>query len=568
MSYISLPYPVLPSVPSIIAEDINLSHKEHLKLHAIYGTEGRKTRQSSEVISARIIEEWRDPWVERWMEDQVKCETILNWLHDPILIDFEQPLVEALNLFLSVQLFNHQKNLALDLINQYEDELQDPEDSDLDSDNDRDKDYNNDNYSDDDSDDNYDDDKHHHQHQKIQNRHQRDLSPDKTSYLPLCKEWNSTLRNHLLMANRDKRSAKDLEIGRILRSVGAFTLYAFTFDLGVHLRSMRSVQSYSKVVLLGLLGCTIALSLCHTVVFKMSYSVSNTASPPWIGMHIRIIKGEYKAYHGYVHHVNPSNSSISGLKIVVELSAHTSNGTNSLVTVDYDDIREFEHWRTLAEVQPLGLYQTSYNLRPDYFPPQLDVPYIPQPGPEVVSRFTTPFPTASDLTLDNFWGVQPLEEIKPQDLHWILHPAFNQKSLHVFIDPTHSLHGGYAKWVYVDNGIVSLKKQGGHTEQLELAVIQRPMVPPARTCKSLLAIIEGNYFGELVRCIYWTRGECGEEKLWVAIATNAGTLSETLHHDVFPVSRSHTVAVKTDAEVEKHGKSLILDLRSKLMVNI
>ncbi|KAF8825631.1 hypothetical protein HHX47_DHR6000259 [Lentinula edodes] len=74
MSYISLPYPVLPSVPSIIAEDINSSHKEHLKLHAIYGTEGRKTRQSSEVISARIIEEWRDPWVERWMEDQVKAD--------------------------------------------------------------------------------------------------------------------------------------------------------------------------------------------------------------------------------------------------------------------------------------------------------------------------------------------------------------------------------------------------------------------------------------------------------------------------------------------------------------
>ncbi|KAJ3803788.1 hypothetical protein F5876DRAFT_84433 [Lentinula aff. lateritia] len=229
---------------------------------------------------------------------------------------------------------------------------------------------------------------------------------------------------------------------------------------------------------------------------------------------------------------------------------------------------DFRHWRTLAEVQPLGLYQTSYNLRPDYFPPQIDVPYIPQPMPEVVSRFTTPFPTASDITLDTFWGVQPLEEIKPQDLHWILHPAFNQKSLHVFIDPTHSLHGGNAKWVYVDNGIVSLKKQGGHTEQLELAVIQRPMVPPARTCKSLLAIIEGNYFGQLVRCIYWTRGEHGEEKLWVAIAMNAGTLSETLNHDVFPVSRSHTVAVKTDAEVEKHGKSLILDLRSKLMVNV
>ncbi|KAJ4475974.1 hypothetical protein C8J55DRAFT_490259 [Lentinula edodes] len=133
-----------------------------------------------------------------------------------------------------------------------------------------------------------------------------------------------------------------------------------------------------------LLGCTIALSLCQTVVFKMSYSVSNTASPPWIGMHICIIKGKYKAYHGYVHHVNPSNLSISRLKIVVELLAHTYNGTNSLVTVEYDGIREFEHWRTLAEVQPLGLYQTSYNLRPDYFPPQLDVPYIPQPGPEVV----------------------------------------------------------------------------------------------------------------------------------------------------------------------------------------
>ncbi|KAJ3858653.1 hypothetical protein EV359DRAFT_87409 [Lentinula novae-zelandiae] len=236
MSYISLPYPVLPNVPSIIAKDINSSHKEHLNLHAIYGTEGRKTR---------------------WMEDQVKCETILNWLHDAILIDFEQPLIEALNLFLSVQvlvsygeieqalqelsswqrqiglnLFNHQKNLALDLINQYEDELQDPEDSDLDSDNDSDEDYNNDNYSDDDSDDNYNNDKHHHQRQKIQNCHQRDPSPDKTLYLPLCKQWNSTLRNHLLMAEADDRSSKDLEIGHweVARAIQAMKKHTYNFQ--------------------------------------------------------------------------------------------------------------------------------------------------------------------------------------------------------------------------------------------------------------------------------------------------------------------------------------------------
>ncbi|KAJ4498764.1 hypothetical protein C8R41DRAFT_916257 [Lentinula lateritia] len=280
MSYISLPYPVLPSVPSIIAEDINSSHKEHLKLHAIYGTEGRKTRQSSEVISARIIEEWRDPWVERWMEDQVKCETILNWLHDAILIDFEQPLVEALNLFLSVQvlvsygeieqalqelsswqrqiglnLFNHQKNLALDLINQYEDELQDPEDSDLDSDNDSDEDYNDDDYSDDDSnddsdddsDDDYDDDKHHHQRQKIQNRRQRDPSPDKTSYLPLCKEWNSKLRNHLLMADGDGRSAKDLEIGHreVARAIQAMKKHTYNFQTSGLARTILELTNRS-----------------------------------------------------------------------------------------------------------------------------------------------------------------------------------------------------------------------------------------------------------------------------------------------------------------------------------
>ncbi|KAJ3932055.1 MAG: hypothetical protein NXY57DRAFT_961220 [Lentinula lateritia] len=214
MSYISLPYPWLPDLPSIINQDLQSCHREHLEIHAKYGEQGRKTRQTSELISARIIEQWRDPWIHRWMEDPIKCDAIVHWLRQAIYVDIEQPLAEALNFFLSVpvlisygdvtvalqeltswqkqialNLFNHQKNLALDLINEVEDEIRDPEDSD--SDGDRGEDI----YA----------------------------ATNLTATFHSTSNWSTILRKHLLprlplKPNTDKISAKDLEIGH--REVG------------------------------------------------------------------------------------------------------------------------------------------------------------------------------------------------------------------------------------------------------------------------------------------------------------------------------------------------------------
>ncbi|KAJ4494396.1 hypothetical protein C8R41DRAFT_866846, partial [Lentinula lateritia] len=103
MSYISLPYPTLPDVPPALVEDLNNSHRQHLKLHAIYGEESRKTRQTTKLISANIIEQWAKPWIKIWMEDEAKRNVILDWLAQAICVDFEQIPSEGLNVFLSVQ---------------------------------------------------------------------------------------------------------------------------------------------------------------------------------------------------------------------------------------------------------------------------------------------------------------------------------------------------------------------------------------------------------------------------------------------------------------------------------
>ncbi|KAJ3880117.1 hypothetical protein F5051DRAFT_400743 [Lentinula edodes] len=237
MSYISLPYPWIPDVPSNINEDLKLCHREHLQLHAMYGETGRKTRQSSELISARIIELWREPWVQRWLKDPIKCDAIVNWLRQAIYVDIDQPPAEALNFFLSVQvlisygditlalqeltswqkqialnLFNRQKNLALDLMNEVEDELQDLQDSDLDGDSDEDF------YADKDEAPVDDFQTHRQNYRQSQHPFQqfplyRDPSPNKSTYVLLCQQWSMILRDHLLTANMDKMSAKNLEIG-------------------------------------------------------------------------------------------------------------------------------------------------------------------------------------------------------------------------------------------------------------------------------------------------------------------------------------------------------------------
>jgi hypothetical protein len=158
--------------------------------------------------------------------------------------------------------------------------------------------------------------------------------------------------------------------------------------------------------------------------------------------------------------------------------------------------------------------------------------------------------------------MQP-DDVECNSSHWILHPAFAGKRLFVSIDLSHSHFGGTSKWVQIDNGIAYIQKQGGHSESIDLPFIIKPIIAPLCTCKSLLAIVTGDHTGKLVRCIKWML-EDNQERLYVACAQNAGTLSETLDDNVFPVYRWEVVEIEVGSEAQKHGKMLIKQLQKKL----
>ncbi|KAJ3715668.1 hypothetical protein C8R42DRAFT_745667 [Lentinula raphanica] len=212
-------------------------------------------------------------------------------------------------------------------------------------------------------------------------------------------------------------------------------------------------------------------------------------SVPWAGVHVRIIRGEYKSYQGYVYDVRPDDKSISGLKMVLELGTHIyPTGAAARITVDYDDVREFQHWRPLEEICSLEsqhIQHLAYSFKPNYSPAQIHIPYVPQPEQEDIVRYHTPIPDPS-IGIDEFWGIQNSsdDEMKPQDAHWILHPSFNNHCLHVTID--HPQYGTTGKWIDIRN---------------DKEHIQKPKISPRHTSKSILAIIDGEHHGRFVRCI-------------------------------------------------------------------
>ncbi|KAJ3764855.1 hypothetical protein FB446DRAFT_795648 [Lentinula raphanica] len=248
--------------------------------------------------------------------------------------------------------------------------------------------------------------------------------------------------------------------------------------------------------------------------------------------------------------------------MVLELGTHIyPTGAAARITVDYDDVREFQYvipHSSLSELSKIYSH-TTYSFKPNYSPAQIHIPYVPQPEQEDIIRYHTPIPDPS-IGIDEFWGIQNSsdDEMKPQDAHWILHPSFNNHCLHVTID--HPQYGTTGKWIDIRNGILSFQKQVHQNfEILDKEHIQKPKISPRHTSKSILAIIDGEHHGQFVRCI--GKGK-REGDLLVAFSENAGESSEVLNPTVFSVASTQVVEVRT--KNNRLGSRLIVDLCKKI----
>ncbi|KAJ3749776.1 hypothetical protein EV360DRAFT_76180 [Lentinula raphanica] len=197
----------------------------------------------------------------------------------------------------------------------------------------------------------------------------------------------------------------------------------------------------------------------------------------WAGVHVRIIRGEYKSYQGYVYDVRPDDKSISGLKMVLELGTHIyPTSAAARITVDYDDVREFQHWKRFVHLKA-----STYNIlhilsSPTILLHKFTFPIYPNLNKKILSATIPQFLMQVLNSSD--------DEMKPQDAHWILHPSFNNHCLHVTID--HPKYGTIEKWIDIRN---------------DKEYIQKPKISPRHTSKSILAIIDGEHHGRFVQCI-------------------------------------------------------------------
>lgn len=81
--------------------------------------------------------------------------------------------------------------------------------------------------------------------------------------------------------------------------------------------------------------------------FAISPSLESmrTGLVPWLGLHVDIIKGQYKGQNGTVKDINcyqvePSlKSKLSGLKLTIERHVFTGIAFTNVVEVDYNAIR-------------------------------------------------------------------------------------------------------------------------------------------------------------------------------------------------------------------------------------
>ncbi|KAF9063773.1 hypothetical protein BDP27DRAFT_1426589 [Rhodocollybia butyracea] len=287
--------------------------------------------------------------------------------------------------------------------------------------------------------------------------------------------------------------------------------------------------------------------------------------PPWTGLCVKIITGRHKGQLGIVHDVNRSNTSSSGLTVTLALIVYTPKQTNCVITVDYNDVREPEYWRTLIEMCPLKGNQSFFHLNSNYTPKQVEREYVSLQRFDIPSCPTTPQPSLDTVRAEsNFWNTMNLSESpEPEPSHWIFSPAFNGHSFFVSIAPAHPKFGGFGKYVTRNDHTLSFQKQGGHSEHISATLIQKPNPPPLRTTKHLLAVIEGDHVGQFVRCIYWKEIN-SEEMLYIASVANLEMENETFNHDIFAVSRIKVVEVLESSSARNKGWQLCKALRHKI----
>ncbi|KAF9030054.1 hypothetical protein BDP27DRAFT_1436367 [Rhodocollybia butyracea] len=219
--------------------------------------------------------------------------------------------------------------------------------------------------------------------------------------------------------------------------------------------------------------------------------------PPWTGLCVNVITGQHKGQLGIVRDVNRTRTSSSGLIVTLALMVYTPEQTNRAITVDYDDVREPEHWRTLCEICPLKANQSFFQLNSNHIPKQVEKEYVPLPC-DIASRSTTPQPSLDTVTAESkFWNTSLSSEAEL--LHWIFSPVFNGHAFFVSIAPAHPKFGGFGKYVHMNDHTLSFQKQGGHSEHISAALIHKPNPPPLRTTKHLLAVIEGDHAGQFTR---------------------------------------------------------------------
>ncbi|KAJ3991182.1 hypothetical protein F5050DRAFT_1872364 [Lentinula boryana] len=110
-----------------------------------------------------------------------------------------------------------------------------------------------------------------------------------------------------------------------------------------------------------------------------SLEAMRTGPVPWLGLHVDIVKGQYKGQNGTVKDVNryqvkPSlKSKLSGLKLNIERHVFTAIASTKVVEVDYDAIRFHKTHYRLCEVFMPTAKQSFY--WPEYVPQKdLDTP--------------------------------------------------------------------------------------------------------------------------------------------------------------------------------------------------
>ncbi|KAF9061240.1 hypothetical protein BDP27DRAFT_1369841 [Rhodocollybia butyracea] len=251
----------------------------------------------------------------------------------------------------------------------------------------------------------------------------------------------------------------------------------------------------------------------------------SSGPPPWLGIEIKILQGHYKGYSG-------------------------------AVVIDYEHVREPQHYRTLIEIAPLKQSQIFYQLRPDYTPHVYNKRYTPQPQVAQIAASATPppSPTENQAGMELWWEAvmddsEPATDIQPT--HWILHPAFNNVDLNVSIAGCEG-----SQWIHISNNTVAIRKQGGHLEYLDVEMVLKPIIPPrANTGHALLAVVEGIHTGQFVQRVGST-WICGEEKIVVVYLENAGTVNEKIGNETHTVGRSEVVLVREQKGMGGFGSRL------------